>query len=286
MGFLYLILSVFCSLIIVHLLKVVRHRGAQMLQVLTVNYLVATIIAIATGAGHLSIDKIPVWLILLTAFAGALFIINFLVYGNSVNINGVGVSVTAMRLSLIIPVLTSIIGYHEPLNVPIILGLTGVFVALYLLSRKGEDRKPREWHPILLVILFLGTGFTDAALKIFRENGAEFINQDLFMAGIFGTAFLIGVTGIIMRGKYRLQPKEIGLGILIGIPNLYSSIFTIMALKYIGGAVAFSMVNILIVTGGTVLGYAYWHDKLSRKQLTGIFLGIIAIVLMIAGRQM
>ncbi len=286
MGYLYLILSVSCSLIIVHLLKVVRHKNARMLPVLTVNYMVATVVASFSGFEHLSAEDIPVWLVLLTVAAGALFIINFLVYGNSVNINGVGVSVTAMRLSLIIPVLTSIIGYREAINIPIILGLIGVFTALYLLSRKDHTRKPKEWHPMLLIMLFLGTGFSDAALKIFRENGAVFINQNIFMAGIFGIAFLIGLSGILIKNEYRLQSKEIGLGIMIGVPNLYSSIFMIMALKYIEGAVAFSMVNILIVTGGTILGYAYWHDKLSKNQTIGILVGIIAITLMIVGRHM
>lgn len=284
MGYLYLILSILCSLIIVHLLKVVKHLGARMLPVLTINYLIATFVALFTGFGSVSVNNIPAWLVLLTVVAGALFIINFLVYGNSVNRNGVGVSVTAMRLSLIIPVLTSIIGYHEVLNLPIILGLIGVFVALFLLSRIRHSDTTKEWHFFLLIILFLGTGISDAALKIFRENGAGFINRDLFMAGVFGTALLIGIVGIIMTGEYKLQPREVGLGIMIGVPNLYSSIFMIMALKYIEGAIAFSIGNILIVTGGTILGYAYWHDKLTRQQFLGIVLGVISIILMIAGR--
>ena len=284
MGFLYLILSVLCSLIIVHLLKVVKYRQARMLPVLTVNYLVATVVASISSLDSAIVSRLPIWLILLTGIVGALFILNFIVYGSSVNRNGVGVSVTAMRLSLVIPVLVSIIGYSERINFLIITGLVGVFAALFLLSRVSGQKKEADWKPLLLIVLFLGTGFSDAALKIFRENGAGFINQDMFMAGVFGTAFLMGIAGLILRHQYQIGLNEIGLGVMIGIPNLYSSIFMIMALKYIGGAIAFSIVNILIVAGGTILGYVYWKDKITKRQLWGIMLGIASIVLMIAGR--
>lgn len=284
MGFLYLVLSVVCSLIIVHLLKVVKYRQARMLPVLTINYLVATVVASVSSLDSTTVSSLPIWLILLTGTAGSLFILNFIVYGSSVNRNGVGVSVTAMRLSLVIPVLVSIIGYREQISFLIITGLIGVFLALFLLSRVRNHKKEKNWKPVLLIVLFLGTGFSDAALKIFRENGAGFINQDLFMAGVFGTAFLIGIIGVILRRQYRIKRNEIGLGIMIGIPNLYSSIFMIMALKYIGGAIAFSIVNILIVAGGTILGYVYWKDQITKRQFWGIMLGMVSIVLMLAGR--
>lgn len=284
MGFLYLTLSVLCSLVIVHLLKVVKYRQARMLPVLTVNYFVATLVASISSLGTFSVSELPVWLIFLTVITGTLFILNFVIYGSSVNRNGVGVSVTAMRLSLVIPVLVSIIGYRERINFLITAGLIGVFIALFLLSRVRNRKKETDWKPLLLIALFLGTGFSDAALKIFRENGAGFINQDLFMTGVFGTAFIIGITGIILRHQYQIRLNEIGLGVMIGVPNLYSSIFMIMTLKYIEGAVAFSMVNILIVAGGAILGYVYWKDKITKRQFWGIMLGMVSIVLMIAGR--
>ncbi|HKI43973.1 MAG TPA: hypothetical protein VKA08_01455 [Balneolales bacterium] len=284
MGFLYLILSVLCSLVIVHLLKVVKYRQARMLPVLTVNYFVATLVASISSLGSVTSPVLPLWLILLMGIAGALFILNFAIYGSSVNRNGVGVSVTAMRLSLVIPVLVSIIGYREQINFLITAGLIGVFIALSLLSRVHHHKKEADWKPVLLILLFLGTGFSDAALKIFRENGAGFINQDLFMAGVFGTAFLIGIAGIIWQRQYQIRLNEIGLGVMVGIPNLYSSIFMIMTLKYIGGAVAFSIVNILIVAGGTILGYVYWKDNITKRQFWGITVGMVSIVLMIIGR--
>lgn len=255
-----------------------------MIPVLTVNYLVATLVASVSSLDSIIVSTLPMWLILLTGTAGALFIINFIVYGSSVNRNGVGVSVTAMRLSLVIPVLVSVIGYRERINFLIITGLVGVFISLFLLSRVSNHKKETEWKPLLLIVLFIGTGFSDAALKIFRENGAGFINEDLFMTGVFGTAFLIGITGIILQCQYRIKLNEIGLGTMIGIPNLYSSIFMIKALKYIGGAIAFSIVNILIVAGGTILGYVYWKDKITKRQYWGIVLGMASIVLMIVGR--
>lgn len=279
----YLLLSALCSLAIVHLLKVVETRGLRTLNTLTVNYLVAALFSFGViwwqgSFEHLVPDP---GFLLFTAVTGAFFITNFLAYSKSVNVNGVGVSVAAMRLSLLLPIVVSLGLYGEVLTLPKILGLVLVFIALGLLMPSKRSARFKNisagW---LLVAIFLLTGFTDSSLKVYQEDFSGF-RELVFMGYVFLHASLIGLVLIVYRRGKLVTLEEIKQGTLIGIPNLYSSVFLIFALSEIDGSVAYPVVNVLNVTGGTLLGLWWWKDRISRWQWTGLVLSLIAILLLL-----
>jgi drug/metabolite transporter (DMT)-like permease len=220
--------------------------------------------------------------IALAAAVGVIFIANFFIYSKSAFHNGLGISVAAMRISLILPVLLSTLWYLDLLTTGQWAGVLLVFVTLYLLlPNKRKMLKEPFSAAWLLVLLFLGTGFGDASLKIYEEDFSSYLNKEQFMGYVFLTAFLIGLTVAILRKGWTLKRSEIVLGVAIGIPNLYSAIFLIEALERMNGAVVYSSVNILTVVGATILGIMRWGDRLSRLQWTGIALTVISILLLI-----
>jgi drug/metabolite transporter (DMT)-like permease len=259
-------------------------RGARTLNTLTINYLVAFIIAFTIGFGE---DNRLVWsqsryLFLFCLIIGVFFIGNFVVYGKSVHANGVGVSVAAMRLSLLIPVVISIFLYSENLDSVKLLGILGVLGALLLLiPQKSEIRIGKIHASWLLLITFMLSGLADASLKIYQEDFSMQLNESLFMGIIFMASFVMGLTACFYRGGPLITKKELILGTCIGIPNLYSSIFLIYALEGIRGAVAFPIVNTLNVLGGTFLGLLFWKDRVSFRQWLGIATAVIAILLLV-----
>ncbi len=133
----------------------------------------------------------------------------------------------------------------------------------------------------LLVFIFLITGFADASLKIYQEEWSLQFNEQLFMSLVFGGAFLIGLAAMAIRRKSFFTLKEAGMGCLIGIPNLYSSIFLIYALKDIDGAIAYPLVNTLSVAAGTALGVWFWKDEITPIQGLGIGVAVVAIILLL-----
>lgn len=285
MAFIYLLLSSVCSLTIAHLLKLTEVKELRTLNTLTVNYLVAFIVAFSVGladGGSISLSGLPVYLLLFCIIVGAFFIGNFVVYGKSVHTNGVGITIASMRLSLLVPVLISVFMYGEYLSMIKISGVILVFGALVLLIPKSNGVKigkmDASW---LLVIIFLLSGFADASLKIYNEDFSLNLNESMFMGMVFVGAFAIGLILCFVRGGPLIKKEEALLGASIGIPNLYSSIFLIYALDGISGAVAFPVVNTINVLGGTFLGLLIWSDKVSTKQWTGIAVAILAIILLI-----
>jgi drug/metabolite transporter (DMT)-like permease len=285
MSYLYLLLSSICSLTIAHLLKLTEVKKLRTLNTLTVNYLVASVFALIIGSSSGEGDAIgsqTIYLFLFCVIVGAFFISNFVAYGKSVHLNGVGITIAAMRLSLLVPVLISVFIYAEYLNILQLLGVTLVFGALILLIPRKSNLKIGKINASwLLLIIFILSGFADASLKIYEEEFRISLNESTFMGLVFAGAFVIGVLLSLFRAGPLIKKQEVLLGAVIGIPNLYSSIFLIYALGGISGSVAYPVVNILNVLGGTFLGLFIWSDKVSAKQWTGIATAIIAIILLL-----
>ncbi|MGF1670584.1 MAG: hypothetical protein ACFCU6_09060 [Balneolaceae bacterium] len=284
-GWIYIALSSACSVLIAHLLNVVETKKLSTLRVLTINYIAAASLAIITASDSMNTlqnSDIPVSVFILTAAVGIIYITNFFIYSKSVFHNGVGVSIASMRISLIIPVLLSTLWYFEVLTISQWLGVLLVFLALFLLlpDKRSFFRKPynASW---LLILLFFFTGFGDASLKIFEGEFRLVLDKEIFMGMIFISAMLAGFIIIAIKNMWNFKLLEIILGIMIGIPNLYSAIFLIEALMLMNGAVVYSVANILTVMGGTILGLIKWGDVLSRLQWAGIFVTMIAIIMLL-----
>lgn len=285
MAYLYLLLSSACSLLIAHLLKLTEVKGLRTLNTLTVNYLIAFTVAFVVGSVQDGTGE-PGWpqfyLLGFCTIIGAFFIGNFVAYGKSVHINGVGVTVAAMRLSLLIPVIISVYFYREFLGGWKILGILLVFGSLLLLIPQKKSVKigniDASW---LLLVIFLVTGLADASLKVYNEELSLAFNETLFMGWVLLGAFLIGLVLSLLKQGPLITRQEFKMGAIIGIPNLYSSIFLIYALDSITGAVAFSIVNVINVLGGTLLGLFFWDDQVSLKQWGGIAVALTAILLLV-----
>lgn len=283
-GVIYLLLSVGCALLIAHFLKLVEYRGLDTLKVITVNYFVATTIAILLNAvnGEHVVPGFPPWMWLLAVVIGIFFIANFFVYSKSIFDNGVGVSVAAMRLSLLIPVLISVLLYHEPVTFLRIVGIIAIITALLILvaSRWNVQVRNLSSH-WLLVLLFLFTGIADASKKIFEQEGLGSATEAHYMGLVFLSSFLIGLSVVLYRGIKGFSLEHVKLGLAVGVPNLFTSVFLIKALQHADGTVIYSAVNILIVIGGALLGKLYWQDKITRLQIAGMALAIFGIIILV-----
>jgi drug/metabolite transporter (DMT)-like permease len=283
-GWIFVFLSSICSLLIAHFLKVTEFKKLSTTKVLTVNYVVASLLAFLTPAGgaEFVFQYDTAWPALaLAVVVGFIFIANFFIYSKSVSKNGVGISVAAMRMSLLIPVLLSTFWYMEMMDTRQWIGFLSVIVALFLLlpNKRKMLREPKSaaW---LLILLFLGTGLGDGSLKIFEVDFSSYLTKEQFMGTVFLSATCVGVVAVLIKGELKFSKQELGMGILVGIPNLYSAIFLIQALEVMNGAIAYSSVNILTVLGATVLGMLRWGDVVTPVQWFGIAITLLSILLL------
>lgn len=283
-GLIYILLCVTASVLIAHMFKVTEAKKLNTVRVLTVNYLIAFLSASVLFEGKPRTSFLEPDLlvpIVLAVLIGGVFILNFLIYSKSVFHNGMGISVAAMRISLIVPVLLSIQWYGEFITPGQWGGVILVFTVLFLLlpDKRSLMNEPRSmgW---LLVLLFVLTGIGDAGLKVYEVDYAHLLTKGEFMSVVFFTAFLIGVSVVAWRRDWKFTGGELMTGIAIGVPNLLASIFLLEALERLNGAVVYSIVNVLTVVGGTLVGILVWKDRFTPLQWTGLVLTLVSLLLL------
>lgn len=284
MGFTFLFLSAIFSLSVAQVLKLIEIKSLRVLNVLVINYLVAVLISIfSTDWSGFSEQRSLVPIVIHSGILGVLFIANFLVYSKSIDKNGMGISIAAMRMSLVFPILLSLLIYNEELKSGLVLGIIFTFVALLLLIPSvKKDHKVQLKFAILPIFLFIISGVTDSGLKIFEQEFSGLFDESQFLASLFFFAFLTGTLILFIRKQLYFRWKEVGYGIVLGAVNLYSSYFILMALKEIPGSIVFPLVNLSIVFVGTFIGVIFWKDRPDKRQWTGLVLASISIFLLVA----
>lgn len=283
MGVLYIALSVICSLLIAHFLKQARKAEQRVLNVLVINYITATVFSLfIVDKELLNTSEITVPMMGLAAFLGFIFIANLLVYSSSLHRIGMGISIAAMRVSLVIPIALSLFIYGEYMGWIKYTGIVLVFISMYMMIPKMNfSNIEKAKDTIFPVLLFVMTGIADSSLKVYEREFASLIPEYGFLSMIFISSFIFGMIVITVKNELSFTFKEILYGIFIGIANLYSSFFLILALKELSGSVVFSIVNVSNVIFGALIGYLVWKDNLTVKQKIGIGVAGVSILLLI-----
>lgn len=191
---------------------------------------------------------------------GAFFLINFWVYQKCIVVNGLSLSVGAMRIAMILPIVLSIAFFGENLR---LLNLLGILLGLIAFGLKADPRALRNL--LWIVALFVISGFSDASMKIFKELGGG--NESFFVWLIFSSAFVYTLLSIVFS-KLRFQPRLLLYGFALGLPNRYSTVFMLKGLDSIPASIAYPLVAVSIVLLSIASDIVLWkHRPQARDYL-------------------
>lgn len=263
------------------MLKYAGHHRLRELHVYLINYLVAGIVAFMMSDMPVSVmfSRDAVGELGFGVFVGLLYMSNLILMGRSMTENGIGITVSVMRISLVIPVIVSIVVFSEQTGTLRLVGLVLAFAALGVLFKPSKVARSAS-ALYYLVMIFLLTGIGDVTLKVFQASGSPIFDKWMFMGIVFTTCTILCIGYIILRERPVPSAEEVKAGILVGVPNLTASIFILMGLDMVPASVAFPISNLTIITAGTILGKLYWKDVLTRRHYIVISLAIAAIVLL------
>ncbi len=280
-----LALSVLCSSLIFVVFKLFGVFKVQTLYAIIVNYVVACITGLLLYPTPITIKELILqpWFIG-TAVLGILFILIFNIMAKSSQLNGVGVTSVATKMSLVIPVIFAVFYYKDQLSLWQVLGIFLALAAVYLASVKKKDLHINKSHLWLPALVFLGSGVIDTSIKYLQGAYLENEEYPIFSSTVFGAA---AMTGFIFIGAKSVKvPLKINLknivgGICLGIPNYFSIYFLLRALNHqaMNTSSVFTINNVAIVMFSTLLGIVLFKEKLSLKNWSGIFLAITSILL-------
>ncbi len=265
----YPLLSVLCSLIIANYLRLIKNKeNASILSVFLGNYLLASSFSLFL---HKGMDFDPgLFEIILGSATGFLFLVNFLIFQKNIAVNNLSLSVTAMRISVIIPVIASLSFFGESISI-----LNGAGIIVIILSFLKSDRKGTVSDQKWLLLLFAATGMTDTSLKIFEMYSSK--PDSMFLFIIFFSAFLFNLVFIIFGRSFDF--KLFLCGLLLGIPNQLSSLFFLLSLRHYPAAIVYPLIATLIVIFSIISDVVLWKQRFSRKQRIFFALMVAGIIL-------
>jgi len=201
---------------------------------------------------------------------GILFLYNFIIYQKNIIINGLSLSVGVMRIAILIPILISIFFFLEKIVFLNYLGIIIVFSSFIFMTEMKTFRKI-----LWILCLFLITGISETALKIYKEFGLE--DTGFFIFLLFGTAFIFNLTLIISKKRAR-NFRSFGYGLILGIPNQLTTKFFLKGLDSVPAPIAFPFVASGVVLLCFMTDILFWKKSFNVYQKIGFGLMILGIV--------
>lgn len=273
-----LLFTVLCSTSIALLFKQNDVKNGNELVLLSANYFMASIIAAVYFVWQ-SRSSIDLDILLFGAILGILFLFTFFIFAKAVQLAGTALATVSSRLSVIIPIGFSIIFYKEIPTTNILFGfaftvLTLIFFYISIKSN-GKPNRSDLIKYLILVALLLGIGINDFAMKVFKNWKGE-DDEPLFILSIFLSAFLFSFLSILFQ-RQKPKRKDIQRGLVLGIPNVFSTYFLLWALAELPAIIVYPSTNIGIIILTAIFAYLIWKEKLNKYGILALSSGIVAL---------
>ncbi len=210
---------------------------------------------------------------------GSIFVYSFFLFTIAVRVAGTALATVSSRLSVIVPVVLAMVIYREIPGFLQFSGLILAFITIYLFYRSLRNNSDGQLHLteyLTLILLLTGIGINDFCMKLFQVWRPE-SEKPVFLLSIFFAAWLYS-SGYVVLKKIAVDRKTVLLGLLLGVPNIFSSFFLISALSEVEAIIVYPLVNIGIILTTAVAAWIIWKEKLNRAGLWALTTGIAAIV--------
>ncbi|MFV8376820.1 EamA/RhaT family transporter [Flavobacterium sp. LB1P62] len=278
---LFLILSIICSVTVGVLFKFSRKYTVSNTQIVASNYVFALILCYLFFSPALSnVGTSASWGIYITI--GILLPSIFLFLAASIKHMGIVKTDAAQRLSLFIPILAAWLLFKEDFNMLKVAALVVGFPALLLILAKPPQNTENKW--IYPAVVLLGFGVIDILFKQIALYTSLPYTTSLFI--VFGIALLIMIGAVIYEvvfSKVPLNIRNILFGGLVGIFNFGNILFYLKAHQVFvqNPSTVFAGMNMGVITIGSLVGIIVFKEKLTKMNFAGLFLALIAIILIV-----
>lgn len=207
---------------------------------------------------------------------GFLYLGSFVLFQWNIGRNGVVLPSTFMKLGVLVPTLMAIIVFGEVPTLPQTIGILGAVGAIVLIQfEKGQGKAGSS---LGLIFLLLVGGLGDGMSKVYETYGNAALSSH-FLLYTFLVALVLCIAFCLFK-KQSVTPADALFGLLIGIPNYFSSHFLLKSLDHIPAIIAFPGYSVGTIVLVTLAGRIFFQEKLRKRQLAalGIILAALALL--------
>ena len=217
---------------------------------------------------------------------GVTYAIGFELFTIGIRLSGVVITVAIVRLSIVIPILVSMLFWQEIPNLWQSIGLLLTFLAIPLLSQR-EKEPIDKWTPsrpeisqglgfAVVITILLVTGISRLTMKAFNEM-CPIDEKSFYMTLLFGVCTVVYL-GVCLHQRVWPNWWEAFYGVLIGACNVGGRWALLVALDKVSALIAFPMSSSGGVLFTMFVGMVFLRERLSRTSLIGALLAMIALI--------
>ena len=272
--------------------KAFEQFGISTFQAVVVNYFTCVIVgclfSVNVPLGPMLVDTS--WG-LLSLLMGGLFISTFYMMAWSAQNISVSVSTLSSKLSLLIPVIFSVVILKTEVGSwKYLFGFLLVVLSILLAVYKPEDEKSKikiKKAGVFAFLIFILTGAVDTSINYANHTFKSIENfSKLFPITVFAMAFLFGSVFLltqVIKEKTRIEVKSLLAGVVLGVPNYFSIYFLLKTLEEYNsnGAFVFPIINVSVILLSALMARVLFKEKLFIINIIGMVVGVISIVVIL-----
>ena len=283
----YILLSILSSTGLFVIFKIANKSKLNISLIIITNYLIASVLGYSLSFNQInnSISSISLTTYITAFLIGTLFIGNFILIGISTKKSGIAITTVMSKMSVIIPIIFTLIYFSEDINIYKIIGIITALLAILLTVYTKDRTKSKSRITLVPIILFIGMGVTDIIIKYAQNyNSNNNISSETFTTLLFVVSFIVGVFWLLSLSKEKrvFTKKDILFGVILGLINFGSIYFFISALStdIFTSSVVFGINHTSIVVASVLLGSLIFKEALSKINILGIIFSVISIILL------
>ncbi|MBJ9985161.1 DMT family transporter [Acinetobacter sp. S40] len=276
----FIIFSALCSVSVSILLKWLKEKGFEPIQMIVWNYVSASLMCFIwfkPDLGHLSIQHTPWWLIIVL---GLILPSIFLCLAKSLQFAGIIKTELAQRLSVVLSLLAAYFIFHENFNTLKIVGIgLGLAAVLSIILAKGQSQNSSNHHKAMIALIgvWVGYAFVDILLKYTSSLGLQFsVTLNLIFMASFIFSFIY--VGFVLKQAWLT--KNMLAGLILGMLNFTNIALYVKAHMLLkdSPAIVFAGMNILVVVFGILSGLILFREKTNWMTVLGLILGLAGVI--------
>ena len=290
---LYFLLSVSLTVSLYLLMRAFPRYGVQPLHAVLFNYFSCVGMGLLLSQENGSFGNLN-WTstgTILTLGLGVVFVLSFLLIGQTTQQSGVTTASMASNLSLVIPVLFGLFIFKNSNKVFTLINYLGLLLAVGAVGLSAvkkeskESQTPRNWLVWALPILLFFVNGTSNTLVNYVSSTFYQPNQSAFLTMIACTGSVVFAMSVLVFRMVvyseKVHLKSMIGGLLLGVINFLSFYFLLATLQDFGNSAAFvfPIYNILCILVSSLLAFLLFNETLQPLNKWGLALAVVAILL-------
>ena len=279
----FLLLAIVSSAAMALVLKAFRAGRGNRYGILLGNYLTCVLISFLTLPEKTMILSGSAATLACGTAGGVFFVAALVCMQSSIRRSGATLTSAFARLGLVVCLGVSILAFGERPGALQTVGICLALTAIVLLAPGGKREGRRTAGGLgLLLCTLLCSGGADVMAKVFDQY-CPAREGSLYFFFLFSVATVLCLGLLILarvRTGERIDARMFAAGLLVGIPNFYSSYLLLRALQNLPASLTYPVYSTGTILLVMLLSVLLFKERLQRRQLPGMALLFAALIML------